>query len=166
VNQTREQVIRCCVHPLHDLWVQHQANVEFEITAVVFKSKTMSPYKVTLGFEPTCPSTATFDDIEPNRTSREQVKILVELHTFAHEFVKAAQVHMHESINRHRSPLPLRVGDKFKLKSANLRYNHVLNYATATLDYYFSLRKRFLRLRFGLSYPLEYGSTMLYMLAY
>jgi hypothetical protein len=126
----------------------------------------MSPFKVTLGFEPTFPSTATFDDIEPNRTSREQVKILVELHIFADECVKAAQVHMHEYVNRHRSPLSLRDGDKFKLKAANLRYNHVLNYETATLDSYFSLRKRFPRLRFGFSYPLEYGSTMLYMLAY
>jgi hypothetical protein len=47
----------------------------------------------------------------------------------------------------------------------DLYNNHVLNYATATLDR-FSLRRKFPRLHFGLSYPMEYGFTMLYAPTY
>jgi hypothetical protein len=94
VNQTWEQVIRCYVHPLHDDGVQHLTNVEFAINAAVSTSTTMSPFKATLGFEPTSPTTATFDDNEPNRTLPEQVRILVEMHTFAHDCVKVAQAQM------------------------------------------------------------------------
>jgi transposase InsO family protein len=65
VNQTWEQVIRCYVHPLHDNWVQHLTNVEFAINAVASTSTTMSPFKATLGLEPTSPTTATLEDNEP-----------------------------------------------------------------------------------------------------
>jgi hypothetical protein len=88
--------------PLHNDWVQHLTNVEFAIKATVSTSTTMSPFKATLGFEPTSPTTATFEDSEPNRTLPEQVKILVEMHKFAHDCVKAAQAHMQEAANRHR----------------------------------------------------------------
>jgi hypothetical protein len=46
----------------------------------------------------------------------------------------------------------------------DLYISHVLSKATATLAR-FLLRKKFPRLRFGLSYPLEYGFMMLYTLA-
>jgi hypothetical protein len=68
VNQTWEQVIRCYMNPLHDDWVQHLTNVEFAINAAVSTSTTMSPFKATLGFELTSPTTATFEDNEPSRT--------------------------------------------------------------------------------------------------
>jgi hypothetical protein len=121
VNQTWEQVIRCYVHPLHNDWVQHLTNVEFAINAAVSTS-TLSPFKTTVGFEPTSPTTATFEDNEPNRTLPEQVKILVEMHSFSHDFVKAAQEHMQEVANRHQLPVPFTVGDKVKLKATNLRF--------------------------------------------
>jgi hypothetical protein len=82
----------------------------------------MSPFKATLGFEPTSPTTATFEYNEPNRTLPEQVKILFEMHRFAHDCVKAAQAHMQESANRHRLPIPFAVGDKVKPKAANLQF--------------------------------------------
>ena len=82
----------------------------------------MSPFKATLGFEPTSPTTATFEDNEPSRTLPEQVKILVEMHRFAHDCVKAAQAHMQDAANRHRLPVPFTVGDKVKLKATNLRF--------------------------------------------
>jgi hypothetical protein len=110
------------VHPLLDDWVQHLTNVEFAINASLSTSTTMSPFKATREFEPTSPTTATFDDNEPNRTLPEQVEILVEMHRFAHDWVKAAQAHMQESANRHRLPLPFTIGDKVKLKAANLRF--------------------------------------------
>jgi hypothetical protein len=65
-----------------------------------------------MGFEPTSPTTATFEDNEPSRTLPEQVKILVEMHRFAHDRVRAAQAHMQEAANRHRLPLPFTFGDK------------------------------------------------------
>jgi hypothetical protein len=80
----------------------------------------MSPFKATLGFEPTSPTTGAFEDNEPSRTLPEQVKILVEMHIFAHDCVKAAQAHMQESANRHRLPVPFTIGDKVKLKAANI----------------------------------------------
>jgi hypothetical protein len=107
---------------MHDDWVQHLTNVEFAINAAVSTSTTMSPFKVTLGFESTSPTTATFEDSEPSRTSPEQVKILVEMHRFAHDCVKAAQAHMQDAANRHRLPVPFKVGDKVKLKATNLRF--------------------------------------------
>jgi hypothetical protein len=82
----------------------------------------MSPFKATLRFEPTSPTTATFEDNEPNRTLPEQVKIMVEMHRFAHDGVKGAQAHMQEYANRHRLPVPFTVGNKVKLKAANLRF--------------------------------------------
>jgi hypothetical protein len=82
----------------------------------------MSPFKTTLGFEPTSPTTATFEDNEPNRILPEQVKILVEMHRFAHDCVKAAQAHMQEEANRHRFQVPFTFGDKVKLKATNLRF--------------------------------------------
>jgi hypothetical protein len=124
VNQTWEQVIRCYLHPLHDDWVQHLTNVEFAINAAVSTSTTISPFKATLGFEPTSPTTATFEDNEPNRTLPEQMKILVEMPKFANECVKEAQAHMQESANRHRLPVPFIVGDKVQLKATNLRFIH------------------------------------------
>jgi hypothetical protein len=59
-----EQVIRCYVHLFHDEWVQHLTNVEFAINAAVSTSTIMSPFKATLGFESTSPTTATFEDKE------------------------------------------------------------------------------------------------------
>jgi hypothetical protein len=82
----------------------------------------MSPFKATLGFEPTSPTTATFEDNEPSRTLPEQLKILVEMHRFAHACVKAAQAHMQDDANRHRFPVPFTVVDKVKLKATNLRF--------------------------------------------
>jgi hypothetical protein len=122
VHKTWKQVIRCNVHPLHDEWVQHLINVEFAITSTVSTSMTMSPFKATMGFEPTSPTTATFEDNEPNRTLPEQVKILVEMHRFAHDCVKASQAHMQESANRYRLQVPFTIGDKVKLNAANLGY--------------------------------------------
>jgi hypothetical protein len=76
----------------------------------------MSPFKVTLGFEPTSPTTATFEDnYEPNCT-------LPEMHRFADDYVKAAQAHMQEAANRHRLPIPFTIGDIVKLKATNLRF--------------------------------------------
>jgi hypothetical protein len=163
VNQTWEQVIRCYVHPSHGDWVQYLTNVEFAINAAVSTSTNMSPYKATLGFEPTSPTTAIFEDNEPNRTLPEQVKIRVEMHKFAYDKFKATLAHMQEAANRHRLPVSFRVGDKVKLKATYLRFvynGHVLNYATATLDC-FSLRRKFLRMHFNLSYPMEYGFVIL-----
>jgi hypothetical protein len=82
----------------------------------------MSPFKATLGFEPTSPTTATFEDNEPSRTLPEQMKILVEMHKFAHDCVKPAQAHMQDATNRHRLPVPFAIGDKVKLKATNLRF--------------------------------------------
>jgi hypothetical protein len=82
----------------------------------------MTPFKATLGFEPTSPSTATFEENEPSRTLPEQVKILVEIHKFALDCVKGAQAHMQESANRHRLLVSFAVSDKDKLKAANLRF--------------------------------------------
>jgi hypothetical protein len=82
----------------------------------------MYPFKATLGFEPTSPTTAAFEDKKPNRTLPEQVKILVEMHRFAHDCVKAVQAHMRESANRHRLRVPFAIGDKVKLKAANIRF--------------------------------------------
>jgi hypothetical protein len=121
MNETWEQVIRCYVHPLHDDWVQHLNNVEFAINAADSTATTISPLKATLVFEPTSPTTATFDD-EPSRTLPEQVKIPVEMHRFAHDCIKAAQAHMQESANRDRVPIPFTFGDKVKLKATNLRF--------------------------------------------
>jgi hypothetical protein len=110
------------VHPLHDEWVQHLTNVELAINAAVSTSTTISPFIGTLGFEPTSPTTATFEDNEPNRTLPEQVKFLVEMHRFAHYCVKPAQAHIQGTENQHRLPLPFTVGDKVKLKATNLRF--------------------------------------------
>jgi hypothetical protein len=82
----------------------------------------MSPFKATLGFEPTSPTTATFEDNEPSRTLLEQVKIMVEMNRFAHDYVKAAHAHMQDVANRHRLLVPFTVGDKVKLKATNLRF--------------------------------------------
>jgi hypothetical protein len=156
----------------------------------------MSPFKATLGFEPTSPTTATFEDNEPSRTLPEQVKILVEMQRFAYDCVKAAQAHMQNAANLavlyvlyvlylfyhlmvemqrfahdcvkaaqahmqdaanlavlYRSKM-MQIGTGYhnllqlatKLSSRrqifDLYNNHVLNYATATLDR-FSLRRNF-----------------------
>jgi hypothetical protein len=76
-----------------------------------------------------------------------------------------AQSHMQESANRNRFPVPFTFGNKVQLKAANVRFvqQHVLNYATLA---HFSLRRKFPRLRFGLSYPMEYGFMMLYTPVY
>jgi hypothetical protein len=102
--------------------VQHLTNVEFAINAAVSTSTTMSPVKATHGFEPTSPMAATFEDTEPNRTLQVQVRIMVEMHKFAHECVEVAQAHMQESAIRYRLPVPFTIGDKVKLKAANLRF--------------------------------------------
>jgi hypothetical protein len=73
-------------------------------------------------FEPTTQTTATFEDNDPRHTLPEHVKILVEMHRITHDCVKAAQAHMQESTNRQRLPIPFTVGDKAKLKAANLRF--------------------------------------------
>jgi hypothetical protein len=86
--------------------------VEFAINAAVSTSTTTSLFKATLGFEPTSPTTATFEDNKPSRTVPEQVKILVEMHRFAHDYVKATQAHMQDVANRHRLPVPFTVNDK------------------------------------------------------
>jgi hypothetical protein len=106
---------------LHDNWVQHLTDVEFAINAAVSSSTTMSPFTATLGFEPTFPTTATFEDNEPSRTLPEQVKILVEMQRFAHDCVIAAKAHTQDAANRHRLPIPFTVGDKVKLMATNLR---------------------------------------------
>jgi hypothetical protein len=36
----------------------------------------------------------TFDDNKPSRTLPDQVKIMVEMHTFAHDYVNATHAHM------------------------------------------------------------------------
>jgi hypothetical protein len=61
----------------------------------------------------------------------------------------------------------LQLATKWSLRRQiyGLYNSHVLNYATATLDR-FLLRRKFPRLHFGFSYPLEYGSTMLYTPVY
>jgi hypothetical protein len=82
----------------------------------------MSPFKATLGFEPTSPTTTTFEVNEPSRTLPEQLKILVEMQRFSHNWVKGAKAHMRESASRHRLSVPFTVGDKVKLKAANLRF--------------------------------------------
>jgi hypothetical protein len=110
------------VHPLHDDLFKHLINVEFAINAAVSTSTAMSQFKAILGFEPTSPTTASFEDNEPIRTLPEQVRTMVEMHKFPHDCVKAAQVHMQESANRHQLPLPFTIGDKVKLKAANLRF--------------------------------------------
>jgi hypothetical protein len=43
------------------------------------------------------------------------------MHRFAHNCVKAAEAHIKKIANRHWLPRPFRVGDKAKLKAANLR---------------------------------------------
>jgi hypothetical protein len=53
--------------------------------------------------------TATLEDNEPCRTLPEQVKILVEMHRFAHDSVKAAQAHLQGYANRHRLLVPFRL---------------------------------------------------------
>jgi hypothetical protein len=50
------------------------------------------------------------------------MKILVEMHRFAHDCVKAAQAHMQDVANQHWLPVPFLVGDKVKLKATNLRF--------------------------------------------
>jgi hypothetical protein len=94
VNLTWEQVKRCYVHSLHDDTVQHLTNLELAIKTALSTSTTMSPSKATLGLEPISPTTATFKDNEPCHTLQEQVEIMVEMHRFAHNCVKGAQVHM------------------------------------------------------------------------
>eukprot|EP00873_Tetraselmis_striata_P026691 jgi/Tetstr1/446955/TSEL_034413.t1 len=89
-NQTWEQVLRCYVHPLHDDWVNHLTNVEFAINAAQSTSTTMSPFKATLGFEPTTPATTQLAT-EPTRALPEHVKYVQELHRFAHDCVLEAQ---------------------------------------------------------------------------
>jgi hypothetical protein len=75
-----------------------------------------------LEFKPTSPTTNKFEDNEPKHILVEQVKIMVEMHRFAHDCVKAAQAHMQEYANRHRLPVPFVVGDKVKLKAASLQF--------------------------------------------
>jgi hypothetical protein len=107
------------VHFLHDDRVQDMTNVEFAINAAAFTSTTMSPFKATLGFEPTSPKTTIFEDSDPMHTFPWHVKILVEMHRSAHDYAKATHAHMQEFANRHRSPIPCTVGDKVNLKAAN-----------------------------------------------
>jgi hypothetical protein len=82
----------------------------------------MSPFKAVMCFEPTSPTTATFEHNEPIRTLPEQMELLVEMHRFAHECVKAAQTHMQEYANRHQLQVPFTIGDKVMLKAASLRF--------------------------------------------
>jgi hypothetical protein len=96
--------------------------MEFAINAAVSTSTTMSTFKAIPGIEPTSPTTATFDDNKPNRNLPEQVKIMDKMHIFAHEYVRAAQAHMQEFANRHRLSVTFTIGDKVKLKAANLRF--------------------------------------------
>jgi hypothetical protein len=112
------------MYPLHDDWVQHLTTVEFAINAAVPTSTIMSPFKTTQGSEPTSPTTVAFEDNERSRTLPEQVKIVVEMHKFVNDCVKAAQPHVQESANRHRLPIAFTIGDKVKLKAANLRFVH------------------------------------------
>jgi hypothetical protein len=85
----------------------------------------MSPFKATRGFGPRSPTTATLEDNEPSDSLPEQVKILVEMHIFANDCVKAAQqAHLQQIANRYRLPVPFTIGDKIKLKAANLRFIH------------------------------------------
>jgi hypothetical protein len=96
--------------------------VEFAINAAASMSTIVSPFKATLEIEPTSPTTATFEDTEPNRNLPEQVKILVEMHRFSHDCVKAAQARMQEAADMHRPQVPFTIGDKVKLKATNLRF--------------------------------------------
>jgi hypothetical protein len=151
------------VHPLHDDKVQHLTNVEFAINATVSTLTTISPFKATRGFEPTSPTTATFEDNEPSRTLPEQGKIMVEMHKFAHDCVKAAQAHMQEAENWHRLPLLFTIGDKVKLKAINLRF--VQQPCFKLRDRYigpFLITEEVSPVAFWLKLPLEYGFMMLY----
>jgi hypothetical protein len=80
----------------------------------------MFSFKATPGFERTSPTTAIFDDNEPNCTLPEQVKIVDKMHRFAHDCVKATQADMQEPTNRHRLRVPFTIGDMVKLKAANI----------------------------------------------
>eukprot|EP00873_Tetraselmis_striata_P011441 jgi/Tetstr1/431705/TSEL_021230.t1 len=120
-NQTWEQVLRCYVHPLHDDWVNHLTNVEFAINAAQSTSTTMSPFKATLGFEPTTPATTQLAT-EPTRALPEHVKYVQELHRFAHDCVLEAQTRMQTAANRKRLPVPFKTGDRVKLKASHLKF--------------------------------------------
>eukprot|EP00873_Tetraselmis_striata_P008895 jgi/Tetstr1/429159/TSEL_019112.t1 len=120
-NQTWEQVLRCYVHPLHDDWVNHLTNVEFAINAAQSTSTTMSPFKATLGFEPTTPATTQLAT-EPTRALPEHVKYVQELHRFAHDCVLEAQTRMQTVANRKRLPVPFKTGDRVKLKASHLKF--------------------------------------------
>jgi hypothetical protein len=61
---------------------------------------------------------------EPNRTLPEEVKFPVEMHRFVHDCVNVAQALMQESANRHRLQIPFTIGNKVKLKAANLQFMH------------------------------------------
>jgi hypothetical protein len=82
----------------------------------------MSPFKATLGFEPTTPTTVQFNDTEPAQDLPERVRYLQELHRFAVDCVTVAQARMQSAANKKRLPVPFRVGDKVKLKAGNLRF--------------------------------------------
>eukprot|EP00873_Tetraselmis_striata_P015638 jgi/Tetstr1/435902/TSEL_024788.t1 len=120
-NQTWEQVLRCYVHPLHDDWVNHLTNVEFAINAAQSTSTTMSPFKATLGFEPTTPATTQLAT-ELTRALPEHVKYVQELHRFAHYCVLEAQTRMQTAANRKRLPVPFKTGDRVKLKASHLKF--------------------------------------------
>jgi peptidoglycan hydrolase-like amidase len=124
-NHTWEEDIRCYVHPLHDDWDQHLTDVEFAINSTVSTSTTMPPFKATLGFEDTSPTTATFGDNESSCTLPEQAKIMVEIQEIAHNCVKAAHVHKQEYANRYLLKLATRLSSRRQFyESCN---NHVLN---------------------------------------
>jgi hypothetical protein len=86
-NQTFEQILRCYTHPLHDEWARHLANVEFALNSAVSTTTTLSPFKATLGFQPTTPLRLTFPDDSPVTTLPEQVTLLQELHRFGQDCV-------------------------------------------------------------------------------
>jgi hypothetical protein len=62
------------MHPLNDEWVQHLTNVEFAINTTVSTATTKAPFKATLEFELTSPTTASSDDNEPIHIVLEEVK--------------------------------------------------------------------------------------------
>ena len=122
-NQTWEQVIRCYVHPLHDDWATHLTNVEFALNAAVSATTTLSPFKATLGYEPTTPiATTTFNHDPPRYTLPERVKFLQELHRFASDCVAVAQQRQTTNANKRRLPAPFRAGDMVKLKAGHLKF--------------------------------------------
>lgn len=140
-NPSFEQVIRCYVHPLHDDWVNHLVNPDFEFNAATPTATTMSPLKVTFGFEPVSYVLAVMlQDTEPTRILPGHVHYIQEVHRFAQDCVRAAQSRMTTMANRKRLPAPFKVGDTVKLKAHHLKFLQqpcaklFIYYVAATLD--------------------------------